>query len=327
MTGKRAADQGSTCPFERVYPAMPQNILILTTIVWILGFFIGQFQPIPEAAAQQAKESSPELYQKIYTGWKFWHVYCYRCHGVDALGSFLAPNLRESVKVLTDEEFFKTVKEGRVPKGMPAWATLLDDEKIRDVYLYVRARSEGILPPGRPDETQWDIPKNWPQGHVATKTSGAAGIAPAPETPAVKGDPAAGEKIFFDTQILGAEACANCHIAKEKGGEVGPVLSKIGRRSPDYIRESILKPSAVIVSGFETTVITTKDGRNITGIKKAEDDSSVELATADGKLQAIPKGEIQQTIISKTSLMPNNYSELLNEQQLNDLLAYLLTLR
>ncbi len=327
MTGKRAADQGSTCPFERICPGIPRNILILTTIAWILGFLIGQFQPIPEAAAQQAKESSPELYQKIYTGWKFWHVYCYRCHGVDALGSFLAPNLRESVKVLTDEEFFKTVKEGRIDKGMPAWATLLDDEKIRDVYLYVRARSEGILPPGRPDETQWDVPKNWPQGHVATKTSGAAGIAPAPETLSVKGDPAAGEKIFFDTQILGAEACANCHIAKEKGSEVGPVLSKIGRRSPDYIRESILKPSTVIVSGFETTVITTKDGRNITGIKKAEDDSSVELATADGKLQAIPKGEIQQTITSKTSLMPNNYSELLNEQQLNDLLAYLLTLR
>lgn len=326
MTGKQAVDQDSIGSLEKVSQRRLRKVLILVTVTWILGFFINSFS-LQEAVAQQAKESSPELYQKIYTGWKFWHVYCYRCHGVDALGSFLAPNLRESVKVLTDEEFFKTVKEGRVQKGMPAWATLLDDEKIRDIYLYVRARSEGILPPGRPNETQWDIPKNWPQGHVVTKTSGAVGASPVPETSPMKGDPVAGEKIFFDSQILGANTCANCHIAKEKGGEVGPVLSKIGRRSPDYIRESILKPSAVIVSGFETTVITTKNGQNITGIKKAEDDASVQIATSDGKLQTIPKGEIQQTILSKTSLMPNNYSELLNEQQLNDLLAYLLTLR
>jgi len=301
------------------------GIVALVTVSF-LGGFTGLSGPLQEVAAQQAKESSPEVYQQVYAGWKWWHVYCYRCHGVDAQGSVLAPNLRESVKVLTHDEFFKTVHDGRIQKGMPAWSQLLTDKQINEVYLYVRARSEGILPPGRPDEVPWDIPKGWPEAS-AQKTAGENPKTQASAAPAIQGDPAAGEKLFYDPQILGANACVNCHIAQEKGNEVGPVLSKIGRRSPEYIRESILKPSAVIVSGYETVVLVTKDGQNLTGIKKGEDDSSVQIATADGKLQMIPKNEVRQVVSSKTSLMPGNYSELLNEQQLNDLLAYLLTLR
>lgn len=300
---------------------------VLAVGVWMLGFFMGQLQNIREAAAQQAKESSPEVYQQVYTGWKFWHVYCYRCHGVDAQGSILAPNLKESVKVLPQEEFFKVVHDGRIQKGMPAWNQLLDDEKINDIYLYVRARSDGILPPGRPDEVEWLIPKDWPKVSVTIETPGSDNTAQASQIPSIQGDPAVGEKLFSDTHLLGSNACVNCHIVNEKGNEVGPILSKIGRRSPDYIRESILNPNAVVVSGYATVVVVTKDGRNIMGIKKGEDETSLQIATADGNVQTISKSEIQQTIQSKTSLMPNNYGELLSEQQLSDLLAYLLTLR
>jgi quinoprotein dehydrogenase-associated probable ABC transporter substrate-binding protein len=88
-----------------------------------------------------------------YQGWKWFHVYCYRCHGTDALGSTLAPNLRHSVSpqgTVTHDVFLTTVRDGRIPKGMPSWNALLNQRQIEQLYAYVKARSEGRLVPGRP---------------------------------------------------------------------------------------------------------------------------------------------------------------------------------
>lgn len=120
-----------------------------------------------EAANNATMPAPDEVYKRIYSGWKWWHVYCYRCHGIDALGSTIAANLRESIKVLSYEEYLHTVREGRPKKGMQAWNVLLDDKQITDLYIYIKARADGILPPGRPDEigedeTTWIPPKDWP---------------------------------------------------------------------------------------------------------------------------------------------------------------------
>ena len=116
----------------------------------------------PAPAAQQAAApqddhltASPAAYQ----GWKTFHVYCYRCHGTDAMGSDLAPNLRHSVGPegsVTHEVFVTTVKEGRLPKGMPSWKALLSDEQIENVWAYLKARSSGQLAPGRPRQAKSD---------------------------------------------------------------------------------------------------------------------------------------------------------------------------
>jgi mono/diheme cytochrome c family protein len=91
--------------------------------------------------------------QAEYDGWKMWHVYCFRCHGVDAMGSDIAPNLRHSVGpdgTVNHTCFIKTVTNGRLAKGMPAWKTLLTDKQIEDVWAYLQARASGRLAPGRP---------------------------------------------------------------------------------------------------------------------------------------------------------------------------------
>lgn len=88
-----------------------------------------------------------------YDGWKMFHVYCYRCHGTDAMGSDIAPNLRHSLGPeggVNRACFITTVWNGRPPKGMPTWNQLLDSTQIRDLYAYVTARSMGGLVPGRP---------------------------------------------------------------------------------------------------------------------------------------------------------------------------------
>jgi mono/diheme cytochrome c family protein len=88
-----------------------------------------------------------------YEGWKMFSVYCYRCHGVDAMGGGIAPNLRHSVSSegsVTHDVFITTVTNGRLDKGMPSWKALLSPEQMEDLWLYVNARSSGRLAPGRP---------------------------------------------------------------------------------------------------------------------------------------------------------------------------------
>jgi mono/diheme cytochrome c family protein len=89
--------------------------------------------------------------QAEYNGWKVFAANCVRCHGEDAVGSTIAPSLVKSLREhVTHDVFVQTVKNGRPDKGMPTWGPLLTDQQIEDLYAYVKARSEGRLPPGRP---------------------------------------------------------------------------------------------------------------------------------------------------------------------------------
>ena len=128
------------------------------------------FGSAPLAAAQAApgSQATSDTYKSVYDGWKWWHVYCYRCHGVDAVGTTNAPNLTDPNEKLSAAEFLKIVRDGRPDKGMQAWDKLLDDKQINQIQLYVRARTEKLLPPGRPDEVgpdkgPWAPPAGWPR--------------------------------------------------------------------------------------------------------------------------------------------------------------------
>lgn len=119
------------------------------------------------AAAGTASATST-TYKDVYAGWKWWHVYCFRCHGVNAVATTMAPNLLDPNLKLTPAQFLKIVRDGREAKGMQSWAKLLDAKQIGQIHLYVRARADKVLPPGRPDEigpnkTAWVPPPGWPK--------------------------------------------------------------------------------------------------------------------------------------------------------------------
>jgi len=154
-------------------------------------------------------------------------------------------------------------------------------------------------------------------------------IEAAEEGSAKKGDPAAGEKLFFDTEGLGGLACVNCHKVKGKGADVGPDLSKVGEKPLDYLHESLVKPSAYIVPGYEVLEIKTKDGKTYQGIKKGETDTElkfIDVTDPDLKLTALPKDQVASVTPQPESFM-FSFDKLLKEDQLNNILAYLQTLK
>jgi len=127
----------------------------------------GQGAPL-RADLIAAAQSGSDTYRDVYNGWKWWHVYCFRCHGVDAAGTTNAPNLIDPTRKLTERQFLRVVRNGVPDKGMQAWDKLLDDRQIGQISLYVRARADKVLPPGRPDEVgpsggAWVPPAGWPK--------------------------------------------------------------------------------------------------------------------------------------------------------------------
>jgi mono/diheme cytochrome c family protein len=93
-----------------------------------------------------ATQKSREMYQSVYNGWKWWHVYCFRCHGTNAVGTTLAPDLTDPNGKLPLKEFLRIVQNGSDDGNMQSWAKLLDEKQITQLYYYVRARADKVLP-------------------------------------------------------------------------------------------------------------------------------------------------------------------------------------
>jgi mono/diheme cytochrome c family protein len=119
-----------------------------------LAFALG-----PSRATAQSSDDRMVVNDQVYTGWKYFQVYCSRCHGDDALGSMAAPDLTYSLSEeggVTADSFKVVVRQGSSsPNAAPdqqmrGFEDLLDDALVDALYQYTRARSEGSLPPGRP---------------------------------------------------------------------------------------------------------------------------------------------------------------------------------
>jgi putative membrane-bound dehydrogenase-like protein len=159
------------------------------------------------------------------------------------------------------------------------------------------------------------------------EVAGAAGSRPKTDADwraalAASGDQAAGERVFFHPQ---GPRCFACHRIDGRGGQVGPELSTIGRSTGrDKLIESILEPSKEIAPQFVTWLITTRDGKVRTGVILNEDwDSKVHIGNADGKIEVIPRTQIEERQALAKSIMPDNLPALMTRQEFRDLIAFL----
>jgi len=95
--------------------------------------------------------STQKVTKDIFRGYALYNSYCYRCHGTDATESELGPNLRRSLENgMIRTQFFAVAMLGREDKGMPKWAGFLTEEEMTNIYRYVKSRSLGLVPVGRP---------------------------------------------------------------------------------------------------------------------------------------------------------------------------------
>jgi len=86
-------------------------------------------------------------------GFRAWRAgACDRCHGANQDG-LVGPSLLESMKTLSKEDFIKTVRDGRLDKGMVSFSTsktVMDN--IDSLYSYLKGRSDGAITRAKVEE-------------------------------------------------------------------------------------------------------------------------------------------------------------------------------
>ena len=96
----------------------------------------------------------------------------------------------------------------------------------------------------------------------------------------------------------------------------------VGKQTREYLLESLVLPSKAIAKGYESVLITTLDGKTVSGVLKSEDDKEVHLMTAEGKPVVVKKADIDDRRATK-SAMPDDLAAKLTKRELRDLVEFL----
>jgi quinoprotein glucose dehydrogenase len=143
------------------------------------------------------------------------------------------------------------------------------------------------------------------------------------------GDPTTGKEIFM-THAAGQ--CAKCHKIDGDGGIAGPELTGIGsRHQKEYLLESLIAPSKVVVPGYGITLVTLKNGESLGGMLMKEDARNIVIRMPD---PAAPEKQIERTIPMSevegrqppVSAMPP-MTFILSKSEVRDLVAYMGSLK
>jgi putative heme-binding domain-containing protein len=152
----------------------------------------------------------------------------------------------------------------------------------------------------------------------------------------VPGDPARGAALY-----QGKGACPTCHAIAGQGGALGTDLTDVGlRRGAVYLKAALLEPEAdvpkstspyrsdaSITQNFLQVRVTTAQGRQLQGVRVNEDSFSIQIRDVANQVHSLWKAEL--TELHKDwgrSPMPS-YKGALSDAEIDDLVAYLLSLR
>lgn len=228
-------------------------------------------------------------------------VNCSFCHGLGARGGGRGPDLTPARKRHgnTDAELFSTINNGIPGTAMPANGTTLQgvgmtETEIWQVIAYIRS--------------------------VEVRPTQAAGNA------------AHGKELFY-----GKAACATCHMVEGKGGRLGPDLTATGGgRSVEYIAESLRNPSKRLAQGlseagkefsqeYESVTVTAPDGQKLQGVVMNEDNFTLQMMDMKEQVHFFEKDKLRSLEVSRQSLMPAYDEKMLPEKDLQDVIAFLLS--
>jgi putative heme-binding domain-containing protein len=225
--------------------------------------------------------------EAVEEGQKVFVQSCAPCHGTTGEGAqgqaegMHPPDLTRGVfrAGKTDDDLFRVISEGVRGTVMPSFKSL-GTEQIWRLVTFVRSLS------------------------AVTMT--------------VKGDPTAGEALFW-----GKGGCGNCHQIGPRGGRMGPDLSHGSRRNTvEHLKESIVNPDADVEPGFGVITVVTRDGATVTGVERWYDNFSVRLIDASGTERSYLRDEVKSVKREMRSMMPA--FKTLSDSDVDNLVAYIL---
>jgi cytochrome c oxidase cbb3-type subunit III len=125
-----------------------------------------------------------------------------------------------------------------------------------------------------------------------------------------------------------SNGCASCHSVDGRGGILGPELTAIGgRRGTVYLREAIVTPAASHPPGYLVVRAAPANGAEIRGIRVNEDVFWIQIRDAAGTVHSLQKSELARLDRELEGTLMPSYEARLSPAQLDDLVAYLATLR
>jgi putative heme-binding domain-containing protein len=130
-------------------------------------------------------------------------------------------------------------------------------------------------------------------------------------------------------RTFAAARCIVCHRFNGDGGATGPDLTQLaGRFNLKDLTDAILDPSKVVSDQYKATIVVTTGGQTYTGRVLSADDAGFTMLTDpedSTKIVRIENGDVDQMQPSAVSLMPKDLLKTLNENEMLDLMAYLLS--
>jgi putative heme-binding domain-containing protein len=190
-----------------------------------------------------------------------------------------------------------------------AVATLSDKEKeeLKPILEAKPADPTPIVGKPRPVVKRWTLDE----------------LAPVVEKGLTKRDFDRGRRLFGEAQ------CFACHRFDNEGGSTGPDLTILsGRYSVRDLLEKVLDPNKAISDQYAGVVITTKDGKTVTGRVVNYNGDNMDVMTnmldPNGLVHVSAKN-VDTIEKSKTSMMPTGLLDTFKEDEVLDLAAYLLS--
>jgi len=269
----------------------------LTLAAGVIGGFTLQLwaQVAAPAVAPQARNPFSGDPAAITAGAVLFRQECVYCHGVGARGGLRGPDLTTGSwnHGGADADLARTITDG-VP-GTAMAANKLTTDEVWHIVSYLRTLQQPVVP--------------------------------------AVGDQARGEALFF-----GTGRCSTCHMVNGRGGRLGPELSTVGSsRSRAYLVESIRQPARQLTENrgfgdsvtlkYDTVTAVTADGRTIVGVPMNEDTFTLQVMDTTERIHSLDKKTLKSLQHEKRSLMPAYDPARLPSADLDNLVAYLQSLR
>lgn len=148
-------------------------------------------------------------------------------------------------------------------------------------------------------------------------------LVPLVEKGLVKRDFDKGRRLFAET------TCFSCHRFDNEGGSAGPDLTGVsGRFGARDLLESIIEPSKVISDQYAAVEIETAQGTIVTGRIVNLHGETININTDmlnPNAIKGVRRKDIESMKTSKVSMMPEGLIDTLNQEEVLDLMAYLMS--